>query len=319
MAADVSQCDRVLWKTTIIPDPPSEPDEGRRRVPSGSKPFNRLSTVLNSLGGHLRGNMPGRSVSTEPAAISRTRLEQILPPLVVPGSPQYLFASPMVSPSSSSLRAAEGLIPSPRRSNSPNAVRNTPPRLRSSGSTPRARHLSTDQSTVPPSPPAKPATSCKQAVPVPSGPFPPDEEPRRRANSDVPTSSTNPLGTPRIDKSLTSNEAPVPNPYVSPFAGRTRQSSGGSLRLKQRDVLSGPEQISAGGTISYQPRVSVDLPRENQHNAFVRFWRDLPNFLHRPNVAVAVEAALAQGTRGARHHLQGEVVCLHYGTIDDAG
>ena len=77
-------------------------------------------------------------------------------------------------------------------------------------------------------------------------------------------------------------------------------------------------------------RSSVAIPptvvNDEDPNAFIKFFNNLqtlPSWLHRSSAAmpdVTGERELQVDSAGVRHrHQQGEVVCLHYGTIDDAG
>jgi hypothetical protein len=62
--------------------------------------------------------------------------------------------------------------------------------------------------------------------------------------------------------------------------------------------------------------------KDEQHNAFVRFIKDLPNWLHTRSSVVGPVTHGGEGMlegEAVRRHLRGEVRCLHYGTIDDAG
>jgi hypothetical protein len=64
-----------------------------------------------------------------------------------------------------------------------------------------------------------------------------------------------------------------------------------------------------------------------EKGAFARFFRDIPNWLHRHTTHTVDEPALPSDGQQMdnmqevrlKRHMKGEVVCLGYGTIDDAG
>ena len=69
----------------------------------------------------------------------------------------------------------------------------------------------------------------------------------------------------------------------------------------------------------YHP-VYMAEAKDEQGNAFVKFIRDLPNWLHGRATTAPPEVTMSVGQDGEdRRRMKGEVVCLHYGTIDDAG
>jgi hypothetical protein len=108
---------------------------------------------------------------------------------------------------------------------------------------------------------------------------------------------------------------------IKGMAGRMRSGSGLALALRHRTrTVDGTT-----GSLGF-PRGSEEQ-HENEHeheqrNAFVKFLKDLPSWLHVRSAPTGVTGMLplAEGIQeNPKRHLRGEVVCLHYGTIDDAG
>lgn len=90
---------------------------------------------------------------------------------------------------------------------------------------------------------------------------------------------------------------------------------GSGLRNWGRSLTLHPDQAQRDG--------EKDEHHRNK-NAFTRFIHDIPNWLHRHHgstteAEVDTERSLPVEDEVQRRHLKGEVVCLHYGTIDDAG
>ncbi|ORX39732.1 hypothetical protein BD324DRAFT_606986 [Kockovaella imperatae] len=379
-----SWCDRVLWKTRVVPDapesPPDSPWSSQMMDSSHShRPLNRLSQAFVNFGGHLR--LPvSRSNTIEPAASDRHLGTRILGsmarrgsietrsesphPVDTSGGPALLVNSPENSPrdlvtDQISPHNTKITIPSPRR---PTLIipDTDMKRQRSAGVSP---HPLLDNLGSKISPPADPKVTFDPALAA-------DRDRgmatavgsmyRRRANSDsVPVGMTSPLSL-EPDKEAsspslrfdTSAAQPIRRLSLPRHTSRhnsydqakgvpkaptetTRRTSGGSLRMRSRtrtldSVTSTSTAISSRITPHNLFRGSTSGANDrgddaqDDSNAFVKFLRDiqsLPNWLHRGSVVTPVSPVVApvvEDVKPARHQ-HGEVVCMHYGTIDDAG
>ena len=133
--SSLQQCDRVLWKTRVTPDPPDEPvpEPDYLEPYNHLKPFNRLSQAFSNIGGHLR--LPAsRSVTINPNTGAPSRLfssvgrrasverRSSTPPNTDSAGVSLLVTSPEASPMALpperqvSPRDTSGMIPSPQRS-----------------------------------------------------------------------------------------------------------------------------------------------------------------------------------------------------------
>lgn len=138
---------------------------------------------------------------------------------------------------------------------------------------------------------------------------------RQRANSDtthIGTISREMLHAPMaVATSRSAASSTVPSPMPSRIdlkrgSSSASRNSSGPLSFKDRSR-----------TLSLRPSATQDGEKEESGGGFARFLRDL---LHRGS---APEAPLppveVPDPIKPRRHMRGEVVCLDYGTIDDAG
>jgi hypothetical protein len=271
------------------------------------KKASRISHVLSNFGGHIRASMV-RSPSQE-HSLSRANSSVPTTPSVAPST--ALVESPHDSPN---LRT--GALPADAdvfSNTTPRAHPSAPPLSPLSSST---RHPLLDHTTVPSSP-ARPTITFELASPNSQR----DRERadpanfRPRANSDVPAHGPKP---PFRQTNSTGNE-PV-------------QGAASSLNMHRKVSLSPTRQgpRGAGSELmlhhakTEQPALThaTTSEREEQRGAFMKFIRDLPNMLPgRTSVSAAVPPVSDEqiSAQLPRRHQKGEVVCLHYGTIDDLG
>lgn len=336
------------------PRPHSLPhDDGHEK---GHRPFSRLSHAFSNLGGHLRLSIT-RTGSVDPHDRPNMHFsnsnpshvhERPLPPTPPPepnrhtmiSDAQEYVSSPTGSPS---LRSSDTLhddvsVPTPRRS--PPRATALPLRLASRpGST---AHPLLDANSVQASPPAYPKITFDPALPADA-----DRSEvlnnRPRANSDGQHRGT----TPRALSSSSDYAA-----LVSPIRGNAhRRSSGSLLRAKSEMTLadlptstglptatntnaSAPTQslaprpalgqygLASATTTGRHHRLSAGNVHSEDKNAFVKFIKEIPGWLHAkssPNHETVPLAPPPAELFKPRRHAKGEVVCLHYGTIDDAG
>ncbi|KAK4687734.1 hypothetical protein P7C73_g2391, partial [Tremellales sp. Uapishka_1] len=124
-------------------------------------------------------------------------------------------------------------------------------------------------------------------IPAPRASSPSHLGPKRRIQPPTP-----PRSSPSTSPSPTREGMP---PDVLPRFGRKRTSS-----------------TSMSGTAD-----GATAKDQQQLNAFTKFLKDLPNILHRTSINLPDTDDKADDSR--RRKQKGEVVCLHYGTIDDEG
>ena len=224
-----------------------------------------------------------RNSSTEAAAIHIMRFEQPLPPTPSPepATPPSLTSSAL---SPSLVADSEGgLIPAPKCS------------------------------------PAEQSGSrwCTQLVADPAGPTSIDSiQARPRASSDsMPCTSTrirrgDASFPPRIDIRLVENNSTT----ASGPAGRARTDSDGSLpvRSRTRSIAARPVPTEA-----LQHAVSTGGGIADQRNAVLKFLRVLPTWL--PGRSSTMPPSEMTSMVEPSRRMKGEVECIHYGTIDDAG
>jgi hypothetical protein len=234
-----------------------------------------------------------------------------------PGPASTLVDSPTASPTlkSRTLPTDDDLFSNPQS----RSARPSPPALSPLSSS--ARHPLLDHSTIPSSP-ARPTITFELASPSAkrerpaSGPGNGEDQVnfRPRANSDVPA------------------HGPKPPFRQSNSAGNETSQATSSLNMHRKTSHS-PSRPHAHTTDSDlmlhhsksdQPRnvTSNATEREEQRGAFMKFIRDLPSLLPgRTSISAPVPLVPEEdlSVRLQRRHQKGEVVCLHYGTIDDLG
>ncbi|ORY22769.1 hypothetical protein BCR39DRAFT_550917 [Naematelia encephala] len=292
-----SWCDRVLWKAHIVPDLDHEVERDASVSDSSHKAFPRLSNVFTNISGHLRVGLT-RSATIEPAQVDRVRISSPLPPTPPPEpEPEPLVASPDASTELFKTPSNDGLVPAPRPRKPPLAP-HLVTRARS-GSGPR--HPLTDATSVPPSPPAEPLMTFDAASPA-TVDRAPTSNLRPRSNSDTvpPNPRTILKSSPSFPpRSVTSGE----KLHHTPPPSHTQSSKTVPTRRSQT-------------TFAEEP---VRSPPHDDKNAFMAFIRGLPHLLHHKSSTMLPPQSPSTGHLQQRRHQQGEVVCLHYGTIDDAG
>jgi len=185
-----------------------------------------------------------------------------------------------------------------------------------------SRHQLTDSGTISPGRPAKPIITFDLAE---------SERPnleknsrRRRSNSeshnesDRPVIKSSPSFPPRLPGSTFSQaeENPVRRgSLISHLPARVLSEPLHTLVSREKESDTSHSNSNYSGN-------------SNGNSANVggisRFFRELPNILHRTSIFAAdndhsgADGDLADEVK-PRRHLKGEVVCLHYGTIDDNG
>jgi hypothetical protein len=310
------QCDRVLWRAHVIPDPVALPLEPELLAPpSHHKPSNRLSQVFSSFGGHLRLQMT-RTGSVDPMTSER-RIGEPAPtnpprPPDVEILSEHLVASPESSPFLGPIISipTSGQIPSPRRPQ-PRRLPSSQLTIQPFANNTQPRHPLTDLDTVQSSPPAKPKITFDPALSTLT-----DRglTSRPRSSSEIASSAPNP-SIKRLDHDLRGspprNQTLESSPPIS-----NRRLSGGSLRLRSRNRTVDTSDFKDKDTNNDHPPEE----KEKEKNALLKFLKDLPHWLHRSgSVHVPQSVEIQVGDTEDRRRLKGEVVCLHYGTIDDAG
>ena len=97
-----------------------------------------------------------------------------------------------------------------------------------------------------------------------------------------------------------------------------RRNSGGSLSLRWRTHAIEPPDASAGLPQNSLPNENV--VKDEQNNTIRQFLRDLPNWLSgRSSTLMAGSSLPVEAKNDHGRRMKGEIVCLHYGSLDDAG
>jgi hypothetical protein len=276
-------------------------------------PFNRISQVLSSFGGHLRLQMT-RTGSIDTSSFDRIRISSPTNPTIpypeALSSSDKLVASPQSSPSLGAIFDGGVSIPPPR----PPLPRPSPPRAltQRSRSPTLSRHPLTDFQTVDTSP-ARSRVTYDSAASASS-----DRRPASESNGippDAPVSSEH-LRNGNRSTSAFPRRAQTTEP--SPLRLRRDSSSSSSFRAPFRH-----RTIDADAAPSESKPLPDRRDKETEKSALAKFLKDLPHWLHvRSSSGGApddAEHAIKTAHEGGRRRMKGEVVCLHYGTIDDAG
>lgn len=214
-----------------------------------------------------------------------------------------------------------------------------------------ARHPLLDRNSILTSP-SKPTITFDLASPKMDQRHPPRSSSfkfRPRANSHDPVMGPKPI-LPHTNSAgnVTGNAESVPGPRPGPAAAAAAgagPSSHFSFHRKSSSPTK-PQLVNADSDLTLRhaktqftpvlnhaplvPERSAPQPsgssqkvdREEQRGAFMKFIRDLPNMIHgRHSVSGAVASPRNEGLAEIkpRRRMKGEVVCLHYGTIDDRG
>jgi hypothetical protein len=308
------QCDRVLWKAHVTPDVdvPSTDDVAVPREKRGS----RISHVLSNFGGHIRASI-ARSPSYDHAIYNKSN--RSLPATPPTNTDSALVDSPAASPTLNNkplpggpedvFAVAQNRTPS--KSLGPSSPLTSPLSM-------SAKHPLLDQSTITASP-AKPTITFDLASPSPRRGMSDSGKFRPRANSDVPANGPKP---PFRQTNSAGNDIPSPA-HVSTGASSSLNMYRRTSHSPSKPRPSDPDLMLHHARTEHIPVNSVHSPdREEQRGAFMKFIRDLPNML--PGRTSMMPSASAPAATEEhlhyempRRHLKGEVVCLHYGTVDD--
>lgn len=328
-----SWCDRVLWKSQIIPD---DYDLGLTRTETRSG-FSRIGHALSNLVrrrsvGTFDG--PPASQMLRPGAIDIPHANGSAQGGAISFSPDSPFsASSSLSASpTQSLRRKLSLVPP-----------DSPSRRRRESSV-----TSNISGIIESSPLPKPSRSRSVTFDGNAGaPAPRPEAPPRPEGLGLPRSDTlDSQSSARVTIALPAAPAPaqpaLPSTAARPTSPR-RASTGAfpaSPSSRRSSIsLTGPRRKSADPTpapdLKQPPTHPLQKTRSTGHslydsqkgreaapfNTFARFLRELPGRFHsRASIFhAAPEPAAPEADHGSRRHLVGEVEVLHYGTIDDAG
>lgn len=358
----ILQCDRVLWKAHVTPDP-TESSEDDIEVPR-EKRGSRFSAVMSNIGGHLRSSIT-RSSSMDHVTQSPSKSHsQDIPPTPPTQSqaPAHTTGTALVdSPTASPTLHSRTLSPvgSPRQKSRTlslsrksrstaisedvfreaggfggngntdglpqppdNAVSPVSP-LSGPGLGSRHHPLLDRQTSMSTAVPSKPTITFDLASPLidqadPSGSTQPsDDRPARshslkfrpRANSD--------------------NVKPPFRQYNSAGDGQTPTMRNPGVGRKTSLQTSSPTKShprQPNADLALQHTKTEHADEQQQRGAFMKFIRDLPNIIqghghgHGRNSVVSpdqLRAATAPPPPLPPRRKKGEVVCLHYGTIDD--
>ena len=280
-----------------------------------------------------------RTGSMNPSPMDRVNLNRTFPspPPDDPDDPNpTLVASPEPSPFTK-LATDDGpvSVPSPKRP-SPRRLPTHSRLYNRSRSYSTAPHPLLDTTAPQASPPAFPKITFDSALPADADRSTlPDSRPR--ANSDsvqLPRQESEPkrsLSTsssgPNIFRSRSGSGPTQPN-HVK-LGGPRRSSGGSSTRMRSRtktldSVSNLPNHRQSNHGYSGLTILGHEDGSAEDKNAFVKFIKDLPGWLHartmsvHPPEVLPTENGLGPGLK-PRRHFRGEVECLHYGTIDDLG
>ena len=343
------------------PRPPTPPhddvhDKGHRPFSRISHAFSNLGghlrlsiTRTGSVDPHDRPNL--HFSNSNPSHVHDRPLPPTPPPEPqhnpISSDPQEFVTSPVGSPSlqSSATLHDDTTVPLPRRS--PSRVTALPPRLTIRTRSGSATHPLLDANSVLASPPAHPKITFDPALPA--------DTDRSEVLKNRPRSNSDGLNHDNMKRAMSSSSDY--SALVSPVREMVhRRSSGGSLRSKARTASVDPpnsrlapslpsiattsvsalpsvtrptfgQQNSGTSTITtsrYRPSIgNTHWPGHGEDkNAFVKFIKDIPGWLHvrsSPHPEPAQLPPPPAPDFGPKRHARGEVVCLHYGTIDDAG
>lgn len=124
-----------------------------------------------------------------------------------------------------------------------------------------------------------------------------------------------PLQSSKTESATNTAETPLPPIHSKSYAPSRPTSS---------NMDSNPSfQPLTHATTLAGPAPTVSNRREHDKNAFMRFLRDLPGWLHRSDRSTEEEKDKDETgeelNQEEKRWQKGEVRCLHYGTIDDAG
>lgn len=351
-----SWCDRVLWKTHVIPDPVENPaemlhDSDNDSIASSREgPLLRLSHVFSSLSGRMRRRSsfldPGSEARPAPLPLQGMSTFASAPNglvAVAPGEVAPVFESDPPTPADEMPGPADSLV---LLGGLPGGLASPlPPHILSLSSPARKRGRSvtfeapaplavalrrelSPQAEEEPSSPLPPATPNGAAAlglgPPPSSPL----KPRRPSSSTEFISSRIPslglgrrmsmssIGSMSSSGSLSRRRSEDPTLYRSPALHQLK-----AVRSTghSADLSQGHFRVHRGsdGALGMTGQPQSGL------GALTKFFRELPGrFQSRVNLFQGSEAGAEVEEpvpEPPKRHLVGEVQVLHYGTIDDAG
>jgi hypothetical protein len=277
------------------------------------------------------------SVDTQEGA--NLHLNRSLPP-TPPAEPAAEYvASPETSPAlhaSSKLFNGDDRAHSPLRRSAPTmtAINRSPVRARltsRSRSGSAAAHPLLDAGSVQASPPAFPKITFDPALPADADR---SEVPtsRRRANSASVPGGLGASSKTLMKRSLSASSnhgfttSSISKADQISASAPQRSTSGGSLSRRTKTLEVDPSPPMARppppSHISTGSVPGVHAHHTEDRNSFVKFIKDLPGWLHvrsTPHHDVTELPVPQSPVVRPRRHQRGEVECLHYGTIDDAG
>lgn len=293
-----SWCDRVLWKSQIIPDEDmvEEPDDAALEPRA---PFSRLSNALSNIGGHFRRRSTtyvdqpqplGLPTTPPPKAIANGMSNSSSVPVglgegIAPGELTPVFDSEPATPVNGAMEfplASNEEIDPLTTPSSPVMTTSTPKRMRERSVT---FHGSADTNANPFL--ERRATSASVESPTRR------ESLRRQASVSLARRGSATL------RRRSADPACSPSTSTSALALKPVKTTGHSIEEARRRVNSTSAGDGLGGAIG-------------------RFLRDLPGRFH-SRVSIVHPDVEEHVDNGPRRHLAGEVEVLHYGTIDDAG
>lgn len=319
----------MLWKAHPIPDvAEADPTTSQRELGAEhDRPrFARLSLAFSNLGAHLKSPIT-RTITIESGPSARSRTPPLIP-----------SANNNASPS---LTLVDSISPTPIRSASPTGQVPQPkaPIVLGAPIQHRTRAMTGDSAISTSSPVSPIRHPLLQTGGSQSG-----SPARPRITIDAASSpSTDRLSRPRANSESTpgitslhdklSTASPVslhaPGMPVRRLTGEPARAvhTDNALNepLPMRREHSGPLSLKhRSRTMTMHPGQSADKDDNRTTNAFARFFQDIPNWLHRnhsPAISPSEETArsVLEQQDVPKRHMKGEVVCLHYGTIDDAG
>lgn len=333
-----------MWKAHITPDP-VESSQDDISIPR-EKRVSRFSHVMSNLGGHLRSSITRTTSMDHVVQDGRVRS---LPPTPPTGPASTLVDSPQASPTMKN----RSLSPNTNGGTPDDFFsigRNGNARSRSTGpispgisplGTPR-HHPLLDQNLVP-SAPSKPTITFDLTSPAtlehdrPNPPRSSSFKFRPRANSHEPSTGakppliqTNSAGH-TIGTTNTTGDTHEPHQNgnglydihrkttISPSKPRHSEPNQHDLQLHHARTTN----TTTTPNTSNIPTTSQKVDREEQRNTFMKFIRDLPNIIHGRHSgsagAVQPPSQDEMAKLAPRKRQKGEVVCLHYGTIDNLG
>lgn len=151
----------------------------------------------------------------------------------------------------------------------------------------------------------------------------PKNKSHSRTDSPVRASTLQPLPSSQTDSAPDTAETPPPsgsNTPIPPIHSRSYTPS----RPTSTNMETNPsfQPLTHAATLA-GPTPTVSNRREHDKNAFMRFLRDLPGWLHRSDRSTEgekdKEEAGEELNQEGKRWRKGEVRCLYYGTVDDAG